>query len=115
MKIEIITEKIVLEELKKKLGAEFNELIKGVVDIEKGIAAVGGELHSDANEVLLENGSAQKDVWGINIYCERQGKEDFIEYVSLINIRPLENNRSMEIQSPRIREKIKKIIDKLIG
>ena len=111
--IEIIKEKIDKEYLKKFLDNPFKEMIKFVVDIEKEIIALGGELHSDAEETLVESGSDNRNLWGGNLYPFR--KNDQIEYTSLINIRPSQNNPSMEIQSQEIKIKVDQIIDKLIG
>jgi hypothetical protein len=75
--------------------------------------AVDAELHSDEEGLLLENGSEQKDPWGINLYPELPG-EDFIEFDSMINLRPSGGNFSRDIGNPKIREKIVKIINKLV-
>ncbi len=88
-------------------------LVKGVVDIEKGDVALGGEWHMDANNLLIANGSQQSNVWGFNIYQDETG-EDALEYISLINIRPAQNNRSMEVEDELIREKMKEIIQKIV-
>ena len=113
MEIRIITDKISLEEVKKMAQAGFGDLVKGVVDIEKEILALGGELHADAESTLLQNGSEQKNLWGINIYPNK-GKEEMIEFSSLINIRPQIGNRSIIIESEEIKQKILAIINKLI-
>lgn len=91
----------------------YGNMVKGVVDVEREILALGGEWHADANTVLIENGSEQKNVWGFNFFLDRSdGKE--IEYVSLINIRPAQNNRKIEIQDFELRDKMGKIIRKFI-
>lgn len=114
MTIKIIKEKITKEELKKIAQENYGDMVKAVVDIEKEIIAIGGELHADANELLIEKeNSNQKNVWGINIYPE-ESKEKLIEFDSLINIRPSANNRSMGVENKETREKIKQIVDKLI-
>lgn len=113
MEIKIVKDKISQDELEKIAQEGFGDMIKAVVDIEKEIVAAGGELHSDANELLIKNGSKQKNLWGINIYPARP-KEQKMDFFAYINIRPLANNRSMEIQDPEIRGKIKQIIDKLL-
>lgn len=107
MAIKIIKEKI----RKDELGSD---MIKAVIDIEKEIIALGGELHSDANNLLIEQGSNQQNLWGINIYPEKS-KDEWIEFNSLINIRPSLNNRSMEIENSETKEKIKKIVNNLIN
>ena len=85
-----------------------------MVDLERKVAAVGGELHADAEHLLLESGSRQENLWGANYYPGR-GPEDCIEYTSLINIRPAQGNRSMLIADPEIRERVREITFDLIG
>ena len=91
----------------------FGNLVKVVVDVEKKIMAVGGELHSDEEALLLENGSRQQDLWGINIYPEIDD-EGWIEFDSLINLRPSQGNLTRGIDSPEIRRKIRAIVNGLI-
>ncbi len=82
-----------MDDLAKMATSQFLDLIKAVVDIEKRSMAVGGELHADEEAVLLDGGSAQKDLWGINLYPGKTGDE-FIEFDSMINLRPSCGNRS---------------------
>ncbi|MCK4782015.1 hypothetical protein KAS79_03805 [Candidatus Parcubacteria bacterium] len=112
--MEIIKEKINKEYLKKFLDNPFKEMIKFVVDIEREIIALGGELHSDAAELLIKDGSDNKNLWGANLYSLKQKKEEQIEYSSLINIRPSQDNYSMNVENQEIRNKINQIIKKLI-
>lgn len=111
--MKIITDKILVKELKEMADKMFGNLVKAVVDIEKEIMAVDGELHADEQALLLENGSKQENLWGINIYLEKIN-EDFIEFDSVINIRPSQQNRNRGVDNPEIREKIIKIVNKLI-
>lgn len=111
--MKIIQDKIKLFELKEMTQNMFGNMVKTVVDTEKGLMAVGGELHSDEEEVLLENGSTQENLWGINIYPDKSG-DDFIEFDSMINIKPSQNNRSRGIDDLKIREKIIKIVNLLV-
>ena len=114
MEIKIIKEKISEEEFKKIAQEGFGDIIKGVVDIKKEIIAVGGELHSDEQELLIDKeGSKSENLWGINIYPAKL-REQWLEFNSLINIKPLFGNSSMEIESSEIKEKIKEIINKLV-
>ena len=113
MNIKIVEDKITLGEIREIAKEFYVSMIKGVVDIEKEIVAFGGEYHADANEILIENGSLQSDVWGFNIYFERP-KDSWIEYVSLINIRPQANNLEMEIKDKDIRKRMKTIINSKI-
>ena len=112
--IEIIKEKIDREYLKKFLDNPFKYMVIFVVVIKKEIIALGGELHSDAEEMLVENGSDNRNLWGGNLYPSEE-KNNWIEYTSLINIRPSQNNPSMKIQSQEVKTKVNQIIDKLIG
>ena len=113
MDIIIIREKINSETVKKMAQESFIDMVKAVVDIEQEIIALGGELHADAEKMLLEQGSAQKNLWGINIYPD-EPKNSRIEFISLINIRPSLNNKSMKVEDESIRKKIEQIIEKLI-
>jgi len=92
----------------------FGDMIKYVVDVERGVIAIGGELHADAEQVLLEQGSRPADLWGANYYPGR-GREGCIEFTSLINIRPARGNRSMEVEDPAVRERIRALTFALVG
>lgn len=87
----------------------FGDLVKAVVDVDKQIMAVDAELHADLEAFLLDNGSKQKSLWGINLYPEMAGS-DFIEFDSMINMRPSQNNRSRSVESEEIRKKIIEIV-----
>ncbi|MDP3900098.1 MAG: DUF5674 family protein [bacterium] len=113
MEIKIVKAQISLAEVKKMAAESFGDMVKAVVDIEKEIMAVGGEMHADAEALLLADGSKQSDLWGINIYPDLPSDER-IEYESLINIRLQQQNKSMSVENEKIREKIKIIVDKLI-
>jgi hypothetical protein len=92
----------------------FEDMVKYVVDVERGSAAVGGELHADEEALLLERGSRQEDLWGANYYPGR-GPVECIEFTSLINIRPARGNRGMTIEDPQVRERIRELTFLLIG
>lgn len=114
MNIKIVKEKIGLDEVKEIAKEFYFPMIKGVADIEKEIIALGGEYHNDANMYLQENESCeQKDIWGFNIYLDKP-REEWLEYNSLINIRPQAGNMSMDIQNQSICDKIKEIVNKII-
>ena len=110
-----VDKNIELGELKEMSQKMFGNLVKAVVDIEKGIMAVDAELHSDEEAFLLENGSKQENLWGINIYPEFFEQDDFVEFDSMINLRPAQNNRSRGVDDPEIRKRILEIINKLIS
>lgn len=110
----LLTEPIATDTLRTLVARFFEDMVKYVVDVERGIAAVGGELHADAEALLLENGSSQEHLWGANYYPAR-GPEGCIEYTSLINIRPSQGNPSMVVQDEGVRVRMRDITFLLIG
>jgi len=92
----------------------FGDLVKAVVDIEKEIMVVDAELHADEESILLEQGSNQEDLWGINIYPEFVGDKRWIEFDSMINFRPSWGNRSRSVDDPKIQKRIINIVNKLV-
>jgi Protein of unknown function (DUF5674) len=111
--MKIVDTSIALDELKALASSRFGELVKAVVDVAAGVMAIDGELHADEEALLLERGSRQDDLWGINIYPELADK-DRIEFDSIINIRPSQGNRSRGVDDPAIREKIFQIVSRLV-
>ncbi len=115
MPIIIIKDSIKREELKRIAKEQFGDLVKAVVDVEQGIMAVGGELHSDEEVSLMEQENSKREhTWGINLYPEKTGN-DWIEIDSVINLKPSFGNRSREVDNPVIQEKIRKIVEKLVS
>lgn len=106
----ILKKKVTREEI-NKVAEDFGGIyIKVVVDIDREILAAGGERHYDAEQMLLENGSRQEDLWGGGVdvkTCE-------IDYNSMINLRPKQDNSSRDILSSKIRQKFDKIVRKLL-
>lgn len=111
--MKILIKPIRVEELKKIAKIKFGNFVKAVVDIEKEIMIVGGELHSDEESQLLKQGSKQQNLWGINLYPDLTG-DDFIEYDSMINVRPNMDNLSRNVENKKVRDRIAKIINSLI-
>lgn len=109
----IVAERITLEELKQMAEAGFGTLVKAVVDVATGVVAVDAELHSDQEALLLEKGSAQRDLWGINLYPDVDG-EDWIEFDAMINVRPSAGNRSRGVDDPALRDRIREIVTRLV-
>ena len=107
--VEIVTKILLSEKLKQMAAATFGNLVKAVVDVEREIVAVDAELHSDLEALLLENGSKQENLWGINLYPEIPGDE-FLEFDSLINMRPSQGNRSRGVENEEIHKKIVEIV-----
>jgi hypothetical protein len=110
----VLTEPIAPEQLRALVARFFLDMVKFVADIEAGVIAVGGELHADAEQVLLERGSRQHDVWGGNYYPGR-GAEACVEFTALISIRPSQENGSMEIEDPSVRERVRDLVHRLVG
>jgi Protein of unknown function (DUF5674) len=108
--IHILRDRATPEQMQQMLET-LGVYIKLAVDVEEKILAGGGRLHYECEEALLEDGSHQRNLWGANWYPYKQ----IVEYESLINIRPRDNNRSMEIQDHKKREKIQKIVRNLLG
>jgi predicted double-glycine peptidase len=111
--MKIITDKITIDELNQMSAAMFGNMVKAVVDVECGLIAVDAELHSDLEALLLENGSNQKNLWGINFYPQLQS-DDFVEFDSMINIRPSQGNQSRGVENKTMREKILGVIAKKV-
>jgi len=111
--MKIVDGPISLADLKVLAEGRFGNLVKAVVEVERIIMALDGELHADEEALLLENGSRQEDLWGINIYPELE-EPDRIEFDSVINIRPSQGNRSRGVDDQRTREKIVKVVSGLM-
>lgn len=94
--------------------ARFGDMCKAAVDIRRCVMALGGELHSDEEAVLLEDGSAQSDIWGINLY-PAETDDEWIEFDSMINVRPSANNRSRGVEDPLLRARIRRAVESLIA
>ena len=97
---------ISVPELSSMAEKMYGNLVKAVVDLETGTLVVDVEMHADAEQYLLEEGSEQYNLWGINLYPIMFGTDDFIEFDSMINIRPRQQNMSRDIDDPKIREQI---------
>jgi len=112
--MQIVSEEISIEELKKMSEKMFNRIVKAVVDIEKEIMAVDAELHADEEHLLLEQDSQQKNLWGINIHPGKVGRDDWIEFDSMINLRPSWGNKTRGVDDPQIQRQIRTIVNKLV-
>ncbi len=99
--------------IRKMAEESFGDFVKAVVDVRRGVVAVDAELHADEEAALLEDGSKQAELWGVSLYPGIEG-EEWIEFDSMINIRPASGNRSRGVEAPEIRRRIAQIIDALI-
>ncbi len=112
--MKILDAVISVDELKQLAQNTFGNLIKAVVDVDRELIAVDAELHSDLEALFLENGSKQSSLWGINFYPDMEG-DDFLEFDSMINMRPSQGNLSRGVDSEDIQKSIVKIGDQWIA
>lgn len=108
--MKILNEKLSVADLKGMAANGLGDMVKGVVDISRGLLALDAELQAELEALLLKEGSKQLDLWGINLYPEVSGG-DFVEFDSMINIRPSIGNRSRGVENEEIRKKILQIVD----
>ena len=112
--MKVVEEKISISELKEMASRMFGNLVKATVDIERGILVVDADLHSDEETYLLNNGSKQENIWGINIY-PNEDKEKMIEFDSMINLKPSFGNNSRGVVDKDIQKKIIDIVNSKIS
>ncbi len=93
----------------------YDGLVKAVVDLKKDLLIVDADMHVDEEQLLLEDGSAQADLWGINLYPDKFGTDAFVEFDSMINLRPRQNNRSRGVEDPEIRTKIIELVNSKVS
>lgn len=114
MEILIVKDFIKKDELGNIAAAEFGDVIKAAVDLKQNIMALGGELHADEEAKLIEeHGSKREDLWGINLYPKKTGAE-WIEFDSMINIKPQYGNSSRGVENEETRIKIISLVNKLV-
>ncbi len=111
--MKIIKDAFTRDELHAAAKALFGNMVKAVVDIDREIIAVDAELHSDLEALLLEDGSNQKNLWGINLYPEIPG-DDFVEFDAMINLKPSQGNRSRGVEDVKIQKEIMAVVEKRV-
>ena len=107
-------ERIAVAELRDMAVKLFGDMVKANVDVAQKLIVVDAELHADIEQFMLDNGSRQEDLWSINLYPDQFGSSDFIEFDSLINIRPRQGNRSRYVEDEDVRDQITKIVSEAI-
>jgi len=112
--MELIRDSVSLAHLQELAAAMYGDLVKAVVDVKGETMVIGGELHSDEEAMLLDHGAGQANVWGINLYPGRHGTPDFIEYDSMINVRPSQGNRSRSVEDVGLQAEIARIVEKRV-
>jgi hypothetical protein len=110
----LVRDRITRAELARLAATGFGDMVKAVVDLERRTMAVGGELHSDEEAMLLDDGSTQSDVWGINLYPGEAG-DGFIEFDSMINVRPSQGNPSRDVMDASRRTRIRDVVSQLVA
>lgn len=110
----VIQKPIGAQDLHRLVASPFGDMVKFVADVRERRIAIGGQMHADAEHVLLDAGSEQGDLWGGNYYPGR-GSEACVEYTSFINIRPAQGNRGMELSDPALRARVLALVHELIG
>jgi hypothetical protein len=111
--IKVVDESIARSDIEAIASEQFGDMVKAVVDVRRNVMAIGGELHSDEEALLIERGSEQADLWGINLYPDEAG-EEWIEFDSMINVRPAMDNRSRGVDDPARREAIRGVVRSLV-
>jgi hypothetical protein len=114
MDIRVVEQPMTLAEVTSIAEKQFGNLVKATADIGRGLLALGGELHADEEQLLLERGSRHQDLWGINLYPTEFGKPAFIEFDSMINLRPSQGNVSRGVDDVAIQTRIREVVQKLI-
>jgi hypothetical protein len=112
--MQILERPMLPDELKKMASETFGDLVKAVVDVRQGLLAIDGELHSDLEALLLAGGSKPQDLWGINFYPFLEG-DDFIEFDSMINMRPSQGNLSRGVDDEAIRKRIVEVVERWVS
>ena len=107
--LQILSQPLSRSELASLAEEGYGDLVKAVVDVRRERMAIGGELHSDEEAALLDEGSDQRDLWGINLYPAEPGA-GLIEFDSMINVRPKQGNRSRDVEDPKVRQRIRDVV-----
>jgi hypothetical protein len=112
--MKILEKRMTLDELRSIASDTFGDMVKAVVDVDRRLVALDAELHSDLEALFLDNGSRQQDLWGINLYPLMAG-DDFLEFDSMINMRPSQGNMSRGVEDGALRQTITGIIEEWIA
>jgi hypothetical protein len=112
--IQIVRARITRADLAAIAAQQFGDMVKAVVDLQRRVMAIGGELHSDEESLLLEDGAMQSALWGINLYHAERG-ENFVEFDSMINVRPALGNRGRGVESAALRSQILAVVAELVA
>lgn len=109
-----VTDSITIATLERMAVNRFGNLVKAVVDVERGIMVIDADMHADEEALLIDDGSHQRSLWGINLHTGKFGTAEFIEYDSMINLRPSQGNRSKYVEDARERERVEALVSRLV-
>ena len=112
--MELVREAITIATLRGMAEGRFGNMVKVVVDLGRGMLAVDADMHADEEAMLLSNGSSQADLWGINLYPDDFGTSAFVEFDSMINIRPSQGNRSRSVEDPETQAAIQMLVARIV-
>jgi len=110
-----LVKNITLRELNDMSEQMYEHIVKAVVDVETRDVVVDAEYHSDQELFLLDHGSNQENLWGINLWPDKYGTPEFVEFDSMINLRPRQNNRSRGVENSKIRDIIMQIVNEVVS
>jgi hypothetical protein len=113
--VEIVRDGVSLAHLRELADAGFGDLVKAVVDVDGHLMAIGGSMHADEESALLDVGSRQRDLWGINLYPGSYGTPDWVEFDSMINLRPSQGNRSRSVEDAAVCDRILEVVAELVN
>jgi hypothetical protein len=108
-----LTDPISLDDLRRLVPGRFRDFVKGVVDLRRGVLLLDADMHADQEAALLADASDQRDLWGINLYPQIEGA-DWLEFDSMINLRPSFGNRSRGVDDAATRDAIRALVDSLV-
>lgn len=93
----------------------YGNMVKADVDVVKKIVVLDMGMHSDGENFLLETGSKQNDIWGVNLHPGKFGADEFVEFDSMINLRPSHGNMSKGVDDEKTRAKILKLVSDVVN
>jgi hypothetical protein len=102
-----------IDDLRQLAEGRFGDMVKGVVDLRRGVMLLDADMHADQEAELLAEGSAQADLWGLNLYPDARDA-DWIEFDSMLNLRPSFGNRSRGVDDPATRQAVANLVTTLV-
>jgi hypothetical protein len=113
MRTATLLDPVSMEEIRRMAEGRFGDMVKAVVDLQRGIMLLDAEMHADQEAELLAGGSIQQDLWGVNLYPDLS-EHEWLEFDPMINLRPSFGNASRGVDDPAIRERITELVQKVV-